>query len=200
MPIGYLKEGENLLAVLVWYYGNEGRNNTDSGEAGFIFACEALNLYSDSSFLVALHPAYLYGGDNVGFNANLDFGDFTALDFEENGFEAAVEYENRVWGDCLESQLPFLYVAEKQDLKFIRTEAGAEGELPYAMTMSVCFELEAAGGEVIDIRTDRYCINGGPGDEHHTYNGHRIEYTAAKGRNVYECPMYLYSPTIIGLR
>ena len=52
------------------------------------------------------------------------------------------------------------------------------------MTLSVCFSLEADGGETIDVRTDRYCVNGGPGDEHNHYNGHRIEYTAKKGINL----------------
>ena len=196
----YLKEGENTLAVLAWFYGNGGRNNTNSGEAGFILKCDSLGLYSDKDFLVnrhpayvktaAPHPAYLFGGDNVGFDARLDFGDFTAADFVEEGFENATEYDNNVWGDCLESPLPLLNVFEKKEL-------AADGKLPYAMTFSVGVELEASGGEVVDIRTDRYEVNGGPGDEMHSYRGQRIEYTAKAGINVFECPMYLYGEQIL---
>jgi len=203
----YLRTGENVLAALVWFYGNGGRNNTNSGEAGFIFACEELGLFSDSDFKILNHPAfvktgephpaYLYGGDNVGFDARLDFGDFTASGFDDSGFEAATAYPNRVWGDCVASPIPLLKVYEEKPLAFEKTASGAKAALPRAMTMSVCFELEAKGGEVIDIRTDRYAVNGGPGDEAHTYNGHRIEYTAKPGINVFKCPMYLYGEHIL---
>ena len=203
----YLREGENVIAALVWFYGNGGRNNTNSGEAGFIFSCEALGLYSDADFKVsnhpayvatgAPHPAYLHGGDNVGFDANLDFGDFTAADFEDSLLENATAYPNNVWGDCVESPLPLLYVSGEKEMSFRLTETGAVAKLPYAMTLSVCFTLEAEGNETVDVRTDRYCINGGPGDEHNRYNGHRIEYKTKKGVNEFKCLMYLYGEEVI---
>lgn len=203
----YLHKGENVMAALVWFYGNGGRNNTNSGEAGFIFSCEKLQLFSDVDFKVCNHPAYvktgapysayLHGGDNIGFDANLDFGDFTAADFDDSGFEDATVYPNNVWGDCIESPLPLLHIAEENNLEYKTTETGAVAKLPYAMTLSVCFTLEADGGETIDVRTDRYCVNGGPGDEHNRYNGHRIEYIAKKGINEFKCLMYLYGEEII---
>lgn len=203
----YLKPGENTLSALVWFYGNGGRNNTNSGEAGFIFKCEALGLYSNSGFLIANHPAfvktnpphpaYLYGGDNIGFDANLDIGDFTSADFEALGFAQATEYPNRVWGDMIESPLPLLKLYPKKELHFEKTDFGAVAVFPYAMTMTVSFELLAEGGEMVDIRTDRYTVNGGPGDESNSYNGHRIEYICKKGDNKFECLMYLYGEKII---
>lgn len=203
----YLQEGENTLAVLVWFYGNGGRNNTNSGEAGFIFQCEQLKLYSDSGFKAINHPAYvptggsqpayLFGGDNVGFNANLDFGNFTAADFDDSGFMDAVEYPNQVWGDSIESEIPLLAVFPKTELSFTKTEHGAAAKLPYAMALTVSFELEAQGGEIIDVRTDRYAVNGGPGDEAYTFNCHRIEYTCKPGYNRFDCLMYLYGEEII---
>ena len=108
----YLHKGENVIAALVWFYGNGGRNNTNSGEAGFIFSCEKLQLFSNVDFKVCNHPAYvktgapysayLHGGDNIGFDANLDFGDFTAADFDDSGFEDATVYANNVGGGCIE--------------------------------------------------------------------------------------------------
>jgi hypothetical protein len=203
----YLKCGENTLTALVWFYGNGGRNNTNSGEAGFIFKCDALSLYSDSDFLIADHPAfvktkppypsYLYGGENIGFDANLDFGDFTSENFETKEFTQATEYSNRVWGDMIESPLPLLKLFPKKAVHFEKTDFGAVAELPHAMTMTVSFELQSDGGETVDIRTDRYTVNGGPGDEMHTYNGHRIEYTCKKGYNTFESLMYLYGEKII---
>lgn len=203
----YLREGENTLTALVWFFGNGGRNNTNSKEAGFVFTCDALALYSDASFSAATHPAfvktgaphpsYLYGGDNVGFDARLDIGDFTAADFHFPHFAPATEYPNRVWGDTLLSPLPLLKQYSKTAQPFEIIEGGAVVKLPYAMTMTVSFDLYAAGGEVVDIRTDRYTVNGGPGDEEHTYNGHRIEYICQTGRNAFDALMYLYGEEVM---
>ena len=203
----FLKKGENIIAVLVWFYGNGGRNNSNSGEAGFIMSCPACGIESGKDFLCASHPAYiksgeprpsyLYGGDNIAFDAHLDFGDFTADDFNEIEFVHATEYDNRVWGDSLLSEIPLLKIGETEVCDYKETETGAVANLPYAMTVSVCFELEADGGETVDIRTDRYNVNGGPGDEFHNYNGHRIEYICKPGINEFVCPMYLYGEKLI---
>ncbi len=203
----YLKKGENTFAFLVQFYGNGGRNNTDSGEAGFIFSCDALELYSDESFLVATHPAYvktgepypayLFGGYNIGYDAHLDFGDFTEPDFPEIEFEHACVYPNNVWGDCVLSPLPLIKLYEEEKVDYKETETGVIADLPYAMCFSAVFEVEAEGGEIIDIRSDRYNVNGGPGDEFHNYNGHRIEYICKEGKNEFWCPMYLYGEKMI---
>ena len=68
----YLKKGSNLLAFFCWYYGNEGRNNIDCGQAGLRFSCPQINLESSCETLCLRHPAYyppqgpepayLYGG------------------------------------------------------------------------------------------------------------------------------------------
>ncbi|MBQ7500475.1 MAG: hypothetical protein IJT91_06240, partial [Clostridia bacterium] len=174
----------------------------------FIFACPDIDVYSDESFSAAVHPAYveggdpkpsyLYGGDNVCFDAHLDFGDFRDGDFSEIEFEPATVYENRVWGDQILSPLPLLKIDEKPtELDFELTDTGAIADLPYAMTASFSFEAECDGSEIIDIRTDRYNVNGGPGDEFHNYNGHRIEYTSIEGKNSFESPMYLYGEKVI---
>ncbi|MBQ4054659.1 MAG: hypothetical protein IJD17_03015, partial [Clostridia bacterium] len=124
----YLKRGENVVSALVWFYGNGGRNNSNSGEAGFIMECESIGLATDEEFLCALHPgyvksgeprpAYLFGGDNIAFDAHLDFGDFTASDFNEIEFVSAVTYENKVWGESLVSELPILKVGALTECNF----------------------------------------------------------------------------------
>lgn len=202
----FLREGENTFAVLVWFYGNGGRNNVNPGRAGFIIKCGEIGLYSDSSFRAALHPAYvstrppypsyLYGGYNLGFDARLDIGDFTAPGFDDSAFPAASEYDGAAFGGCVLSDLPLLKVYPEEELAFSRTLGGAVAKLPHAMTFTVDFTLQAKGGEVVDIRTDRYSVNGGPGDEHHSYNGHRIEYTCRPGKNNFKSLMYLYGEEV----
>ena len=132
----YLKKGANTFAFLVQFYGNGGRNNTDSGEAGFIFSCDALELYSDDSFLVATHPAYvktaepypayLFGGYNIGFDAHLDFGDFTEPDFPEIEFEHATVYPNNVWGNCVLSPLPLIKLYDEEKADYIIMAIGSK--------------------------------------------------------------------------
>ena len=77
---GYLISGENIIEILVWHWGNGGRNNNSFAYGGLIFSCDELNLYSDSDTLSRIHPCYsetcmgrqpdyLYGGYNILYNA-----------------------------------------------------------------------------------------------------------------------------------
>ncbi len=204
----YLKVGTNVIALLCWFYGNEGRNNVNSTEAGLIFECEALDLYSDDTFRCLRHPAYymtsepvpsyLYGGYNIGFNANNDIGNYKIADFDEGLFRKATIYKNSFWGQLYERPVPLIRVSPIKMATYISKESNAYIiELPYAMALCPYIELNAKGGEIIHIHTDRYTINGGPGDEMNAYNGHRIEYICHPGRNNFDCLHYLYGEKIM---
>lgn len=116
----YLQTGKNDLVCISWFYGNEGRNNTNSTRAGWIFECESLGLFSGSDFLCLRHPAYyqtgepnpsyLYGGHNIGFNANLDI-DFFNPNFDDSKMHPATVYSNDVWGEQVLRPIPFHAVA-----------------------------------------------------------------------------------------
>lgn len=203
----YLQPGENVLALLVWFYGNEGRNNVNSGRAGLILEGASLGLYSNESFLCRRHPgygkvpghtpAYLYGGDDVSYRAGTDCEGFENLDFDESGFEPATVYQNEVWGDAYERPIPLHRLYPLQVLK----EASVQGAthrfvLPYAMTFSPYLKLEANGGEVIQIYTDHRATPGGPGDSSNLYNGHVFQYICKKGLNEYRFPAYIYGENL----
>ncbi|MBQ5758089.1 MAG: hypothetical protein IIV93_06190, partial [Clostridia bacterium] len=169
----YLKLGKNKIEILAWFYGNGGRNNVNSGYAGLIFQCEALSLFSDSTFLCQRHPAYytpedtksayLYGGGNVGYDNTKKLGEFLP----------STEYDN-VWGDLYLRPIPlFRY----------RKARKYNGRLPYAMWVTVSFEVDGKEGEKVRVFSDRYAVNGGPGDEHHVYHGYFHEFTLKNGRN-----------------
>ena len=204
----YLKKGENVMAVLCWYFGNEGRNNIDSTKAGFIFQCEELNLYSDESFYCHRHdgyyateaplPSYLYGGYNIGYKGGNEYEKFADIDFDDSSFNPATIYQNQVWGDLYERPIPqvkFDEICECQEVNYQKGSYSAQ--LPYAMAFIPYIEVNAKGGEVIDIRSDRYEIHGGPGDENHEYRGHRIEYVCKKGINKFESINYIFGEKII---
>jgi len=204
----YLEVGENIITLLCWYYGNEGRNNTDSTRAGLIFQCESLGIFSDTSFKCLRHPAYyetgepkpayLYGGHNIGFDANLDLNDFAALDFDDRHFENAEVFDNVVWGELYERPIPQIKISDVKKCSEVSYKDNTfVARLPYAMQFIPSIEVVAIGGEVIDIRSDRYCVNGGPGDEYNRYNGHRAEYICKPGINRFESIGYMFGEQII---
>ena len=202
-----LQTGKNDLVCISWFYGNEGRNNTNSTRAGWIFECETLGLFSGPDFLCLRHPAYyqtgepnpsfLYGGHNIGFNANLDM-DFLDPNFDDGKMHPASVYSNDVWGEQLLRPIP---LHRRGDLCCFSNIPIKDGKAVLSLPVSTQFlpylEVEAKGGEVIDICSDRYLVNGGPGDEMHQYRGHRIEYTCKPGLNRFDALNYLFGEQII---
>ena len=197
----HLKEGENTLAVLVWYWGNGGRNNVFTERAGLwvdgalvsdeSFKCMALCAYSEGG---PPYPAYLYGGYNIAYNANSDIGGWQAADFNDGGWGKArrVSLSMEEWGELVKRPIPLL---KNYGLKeFARREVSINGGkkiitayLPYAAWVSPYFEVIASQNDFFDIRTDRYEIHGGNGDERSVYKAQRCEYIAKEGAQNFEC-------------
>jgi len=198
----HLVPGENTLAALVWYWGNEGRNNVDSGCPGFYFVMEDGTM---PSFRAMLHPAYgqtlppypayLYGGHNIGFDARLDVGDFAAPDFDDSSWAAAVEvpgtplYARPVPAIRFSNPKPYPEVV-RQGNRYV-------AKLPYGAQLTPIFTVRAPAGCRIDVRTDHYVVPGGPGDDHHVYNGHRVEYITREGLQSFEGLNWLYGERVI---
>lgn len=204
----YLSEGENVVSALVWHYGNGGRNNAASGEAGFYFCCEAIGLFSGRSFLSLRHPAFyqtendqpsgLYGGGNIGYDCGRDIGDCHAVHFDDSGFAPSAEYENRVWGDLIERPIPLHAFGGEIRCEHPREPATEwEASFPYALQFSPVLEVSAPKGTVIDIRSDRYAVRGGPGDHHSIYNSHRMELKCGDGLSRVSFINYLYGEKMI---
>ncbi len=203
----YLREGENVIAVLCWYYGNSGRNSTDSGQAGFLFDCPSIGIATDERFLCARHdgfytpgepsPAYLYAGYSIGYRAGGPLEGFALMGFDDSIFVPAQVCSREKWGKLYRRPIPlFRLSAPTEVLDPVRKGESYHVRLPYAMAACVRFTIEAEGGEVVDIRTDRFCVPGGPGDPG-SYNGHRLEYVCKPGRNNFEGLFYLYGEELI---
>ncbi len=201
----YLKEGKNRIVLWVYYFGNGGRNNTRLPYAGLLFECPTLGLSSDSHFLCRKHPAfytpgepkpsYLYGGDNLGYDARLD-PDPQFQNIED--FEPAVSVDRNIFGDLYERPIPQTRVEPELPLPELRYADGKyRAALPYAMMMLPVIYVTAQGGEKIDIRTDRYETPGGPGDEIHRYRCHRIEFICKPGENRLESLIPLFGEEIL---
>ena len=196
----FLQPGENTVEALVWYYGNGGRNNTRLPQAGFYFACEALRLFSGPAFQClrhpayyktgAPHPAYLYGGDNIGYDARIEV--------DNAAFVPATVFDAALFGGLYERPIPLLRIEKEQACEKIRCEGNTyHAALPHACAFVPIVSLDATGGEIIDVRTDRYVVNGGPGDHRSRYNSHRHEYICKPGHNEFHLPFYLYGEELI---
>lgn len=196
----HLKTEENEIFLVCWYWGNEGRNNIDSKSAGLVFEAEEIGVLSDDTFEVIRHPAYyntdgeqpafLYGGHNIGYDARKEVAD------EELNFKAATIYE--IQNDYFKRPIPQMKYSEilcYSDLLY--SDGKLIAVLPFAAQINPYFELMASGGEVIDIRTDRYSINGGPGGDTNLYNAHRVEYICKSGINRFEALNWMFGEQVI---
>ncbi|MEI6972517.1 MAG: hypothetical protein WCL44_13495 [bacterium] len=194
----HLRVGKNRILIKAWYWGNQGRNNIDSGRAGLLVEGRGLDLHSDSSWTASRNPAHydtgqplpsnLYGGHNIGFDANRDVLSH-ANAIEYGGYGAAP------WGSLSRRPIPLFRFSGIK--RYARIEGCAVGHLPYAMQLTPFLKVKARGGETIDIRTDRYEVNGGPGDERNAYRGHRVEYVCRPGLNEFESLNWMFGEKVI---
>lgn len=188
------KPGANTLLIDVWYWGNGGRNNNAFAYAGVTFASEELGIYSDENTLCGIlpayyepqgeQPAYLYGGYNIGYDARKE-----EVEYEK----ARVTAENGqdIYGTPRKRPIPLFAFGKNVAAEYVRKGDISEVKLPYAMQFSPYLKVRAKGGEQIDIRSDRYYVNGGPGDPG-VYRGHRYEYTCKEGEQEYSGYNYIF--------
>ena len=202
-----LNEGKNRVTLHIWYYGNGGRNNSYCERAGLILSCEALGLcssastlcYTDDAYYVPEpdRPSYLYGGEHTAYNAQArPFSLCPAPD----GAHCAAEigsYGDAPWGELYERPIPLLFFTDRIPCEVTRKDQTYTVDLPYAMHFSPYIKLKARGGEVVDIRSDRYAVNGGPGDTHNCYHGHRAEYVCRVGGQEFEMLDWIFGEQII---
>ena len=203
----YLKAGKNEITLHVWYYGNGGRNNHYCEKPGLLLACDALGLYSSADTLCYVDAAYytpsseptsyLYGGDHTAYNATVK--PFSYCPTREGAGKAVVsgQYGDAPWGIPEARPVPLLFFTDR-----IPCEAAREGDtytvsLPYAMQFSPYIKVRAVGGEVLDLRSDRYAVHGGPGDTAHSYYGHRGEYVCRAGEQEFEMLDWIYGEKLI---
>ncbi len=196
----YCCEGENEIQLLAWYWGNGGRCNFTWPVAGLSYEVktkEKILAESSENTLCAPHPAYkqataplpsyLYGGDNISYDAR------------ENDFqwENAKEVKEGL-GEAEARPIPlFKFGAITSYNKLFIAGNTYTAKLPYAAHVSPYLKVKAAAGKVIDIRTDRYTVNGGPGDHHHSYNSQRVEYTTKEGEQEFLAHTWYFGEEVL---
>lgn len=99
----YLREGENTIAILVWYFGKNGFSHLSSGRGGLLFEADlgSERIFTDSSWRIRKNPAYVKpdGLDfpanfrlpesNIYFDAAQDVGEWYSADYDTSLWDHA---------------------------------------------------------------------------------------------------------------
>jgi alpha-L-rhamnosidase len=208
-----LHQGDNTIAVLLWYFGRPGFSHRDSKCPGLYFDLNVAGTHygSDASWLTIMHPAYyLPAGEipnyrlpesNIGFDARKDISDFFTVGFDDSSWQKSVEVDAKTadWNNLVDRSIPMWkdygmkkYVSQATDgNKWVC-------KLPYNAQVTPYLKVKAPAGKVIGIRTDDYLVGGVPcvraeyitkdGEQEYEnlgwMNGHEVIYTVPDGVEV----------------
>ena len=180
----FLKEGENSICALVWYWDDEtSYSYCGSGQGGFLFeAVNAdINIISDQSWKVKRHSAYidsaLYPPNyriaeySIYFDARKDIGDWTSADYDTSSWENATEYASGgegAYGRLYPRGIPFL---KEYGLKNYENSKNYENykvknpfgekitvDVPYNAQLTPYLKVIAPAGKKIHITTENTLI------------------------------------------
>ena len=180
----YLREGENSICALVWFWDNEtSYSYSSSGQGGFLF--EAVNedvaIISDKSWKVKRNSAYidsaLYPPNyrlaeySVYYDARKEFGDWISTDYDVSPWDNATEYAvggEGAYGKLYPRGIPFL---KDYGLKDYENSADYEDytvsklsgekitvDVPYNAQLTPYLKVIAPAGKKIRITTENTLI------------------------------------------
>ena len=176
----YLKEGENTICALVWYWDDEtSYSYNSSGQGGFIFEAVGadVDIISDSSWKVKRNSAYvdsnLYVPNyrlpeySIYFDAREDIGDWTSGDYDVSAWDNATEYAlggEGVYGKLYPRGIPFLKDYGLKGMEYDNyTVKKLFGEkitvdIPYNAQVTPYLKVIAPAGKKIRITTENTLI------------------------------------------
>ncbi len=120
----YLKEGENSICALVWFWGDsKNYSYNSSGQGGFLFEAknDDITIISDNSWKVKKNdayrdsifykPNYRLPEHSIYYDARKDIGDWTKVGYDISSWENATEYGvggTGAYGDLYSRGIPML--------------------------------------------------------------------------------------------
>ena len=176
----YLKEGENSICALVWFWGNQKNYSyNSSGQGGFIFEAENsdVSIITDSSWLVKKHDAYInsrfYQPNyrlpeySVYYDARKELGDWLSDDYDFSSWENATEYGaggEGVYGKLYPRGIPMLkdygltdYINSADYENYTVNKISGEKitvDIPYNAQFTAYLRISAPAGKKIRITTE----------------------------------------------
>ncbi|MEN8230289.1 MAG: alpha-L-rhamnosidase C-terminal domain-containing protein [Bacteroidota bacterium] len=200
----FLQQGDNTIAILVWYFGKDGFSHNSSGEAGVVFQCNDIGLVSDGTWMARLdrgfehtsgpYPNYRLPESNIRFNAQKGSFDWIRPGTELKGFSGAriiAEAESPPWNKLVKRPIPLWKDYGLNDYENNgEIPAVSDGneiicKLPYNCHISPYLEIEAPAGMVINIQTDNFDYMG------LSVASVRAEYVTKEGVQQYESPGWM---------
>ncbi|MBO5360836.1 MAG: alpha-L-rhamnosidase N-terminal domain-containing protein [Clostridia bacterium] len=207
---GHLVEGENLISILVWYWGNEASySSTDAGQGGLLFEAESDNvsILSDSSWNAVRNPAFLEDKgklqpnyrlpeSNVYYDARKEAEGWNKPGYDFSAWAKAEEYAaggNGCWGETYSRDIPQFKDFGLKDYenskdfegKSFLTKKKITLKIPYNAQVTPYLEIEAKAGKKIVITTENTCT----GSIHSTY-------VTKDGVQVFEFPAWFNGENI----
>lgn len=192
----YLKEGDNVIAVLVWHFGKNGFSHVNSGRAALLFDCNApgININSDRSWSCAVYPAYetadapfpnfRLSESSIRFDANKEMVDWYKSGYNGHlpGALEVAEAEGYPFGKLHDRIIPQWKNSGLVDYVSVRYALQGDTifcKLPYNCQITPYLKVSSVhGGDTIVMKTDHY--NGG------SDINVRAEYITTKGTREYE--------------
>ncbi len=200
----YLNDGENTIAILVWYFGKHGFSHKDSGQAGLVFEAHVGDAWwlSDATWKCTIHPAfeeteeprpnYRLPESNIRYDARRELRGWQEADYDDSTWPFAALFglpPTAPWHRLIERPIPAWKVGDVRDYEnvgeFPREGTGQTvvAKLPYNAQITPYLRINAPAGLVIDMRTDNYRGGGEPNV--------RAEYVTREGIQDYESPGWM---------
>ena len=180
----YLKEGDNSICALVWYWDDEtSYSYSSSGQGGFIFEAigEGVSIISDKTWKVKRNPAYinssLYPPNyrlpeySIYFDARKGMGNWTDVAYDVSSWENATEYAvggEGAYGKLYPRGIPFLkdyglkdYENSKDYENYTVSKFFGEKitvDIPYNAQLTPYLKVIAPEGKKIRITTENTLI------------------------------------------
>ena len=190
----YLKQGDNTIAVLLWYFGKDGFSHNSSGKAGLLFdaVVDGMPVLSDGSWKAIPHPAYENTSapypnfrlpeSHIRFDARNDILGWQDPGFDDSGWPLALIYgvaPCAPWNQLVERPIPqwkdfgMKEYVNAAALPKVSDGSLIKAKLPYNAQITPYLHVEGPAGAKIDI-----CMDNGLGG--------RAEYVTKAGHQAYE--------------
>jgi hypothetical protein len=193
----FLKQGKNVISILVWYFGKDGFSHNSSGKAALIFDCQTqgFDLLSDLTWKASIRrefgtaglplPNFRLPESSIRYDARLGNFDFISSNNLKWGRTRSLGTPPILpWNNLVKRPLPLWRdygmknYTNQMKFPFVSNGDTIVCHLPYNAQITPYFKIEAKEGEEIKILTDHY-QGGGP------YNV-RAEYITREGIQEYE--------------
>ncbi len=186
----YMHEGENLISVLVWYWGKDvSYSSSDAGQGGLLFEAEGENIsiVSDKSWSAVrnhafknddgnVQPNYRLPESNIYYDAGDEIFNWNKSTYDFSFWKKVTEYAfggKGIWGRTYRREIPQFKDfglksyknSSEYENSFFDTEKSITLNIPYNAQITPYLEVEAKAGEKIVITTENTSI----GAIHSTY-------------------------------